>query len=66
MERAINILRKHGKLIGIAGGCDVQSINFWSKFDIDMLFSGGDWNFVYNAAQDALQKMKKIKGKEEK
>ncbi len=64
MERAISILRKHGKLIGIAGGCDAQSINFWSKFDINMLFSGGDWNFVYNAAQDTLQKMKK--GKEEK
>lgn len=57
MEAAIRILRKHGKLIGIAGGMDDYSIGKWSEFDIDMLFAGADWNFVYSAACDTLKKL---------
>ena len=57
IEKTIRVLRKHGKLIGIAGGMDEQSIKVWSKFDIDMLFSGADWNFVYASANDTLKKM---------
>lgn len=58
MEAAIQILRKHNKLIGIAGGMDEESIKKWSAFDIDILFAGADWNFVYTAACDTLKKLK--------
>ena len=61
MEKAIKILRKHNKFIGIAGGIDEQTIKNWSSFDIDMLFSGADWNFVYTSAYETLERMKKYK-----
>lgn len=64
MQDAVRILRKHNKLIGIAGGMDEQSIRAWSGFDIDMLFAGGDWNFVYSAARDTLQKLDQYKKSE--
>jgi 2-keto-3-deoxy-L-rhamnonate aldolase RhmA len=63
MEKAISILRKHGKLIGIAGGMDEQSIQTWSNFDVDMIFSGADWNFVYAAASNTLEKLKLYNGR---
>ncbi|MBP3437371.1 MAG: aldolase [Clostridia bacterium] len=59
MERAIRVLRGHGKLIGIAGGMDEESIRRWSDFDIDILFAGADWNFVYTSATETLANMKK-------
>ena len=57
MQAAIRTLREHNKLIGIAGGMDEQSIGVWSGLDVDMLFSGGDWSFVYAAASATLQNL---------
>ncbi|MBE6605413.1 MAG: aldolase [Ruminococcaceae bacterium] len=58
IKRATEILRRHGKYIGVACGCDEQSIRLWSSFDFDMIFSGGDWNFIYNASKETLDKLK--------
>jgi hypothetical protein len=35
---------------------DIQK---WSSFDLDMLFAGADWCFVYNKGKDNLETMKK-------
>ena len=58
IEKTIGVLRKRGKIIGVAGGMDEQSIKTWSKLDIDMLFSGADWNFVYASANETFKKIK--------
>ena len=59
IEAAISILRKHNKFVGIAGGMDDKSISTWSRLDIDILFAGADWNFVYASANNTLEKLKK-------
>lgn len=57
IKNAIAVLRKHGKLIGLAGGMDEESIKRWSALDIDILFAGADWNFVYAGAKDTLERL---------
>lgn len=59
IKRAIEILRKNRKYIGVACGSDERSLKFWSELDLDMIFSGADWNFVYISANNTLKKIKK-------
>lgn len=59
MKEGINTLRRHGKLVGIAGGMSERDIAFWSGFDIDMLFAGADWCFVYGKGKETLNTMRK-------
>lgn len=59
IERAIKILRDNGKFIGLAGGMDDKTIEFWSKFDLDIIFAGGDWNFVFDAGKETLKRLEK-------
>ena len=60
IERAIEILRKHGKRIGVACGYDRETLQFWSKFGFDTIFAGGDWNFIFDQAKSTLALMKSI------
>ena len=57
IKRAINILKKHNKLIGLAGGMAESDIKTWSMLDLDMLFAGADWNFIYSAGKETLNKL---------
>lgn len=59
IKKAIEIIRKHGKITGLAGGMDEETVKFWSDFDFDMLFSGGDWNFLYESSRKTADLMKK-------
>ncbi len=59
IKRAIEILKKHGKYVGLAGGMSESDIKTWSEFDFDMLFAGADWCFVYGKAKETLEIMKK-------
>ena len=54
LKQAIAILRKHGKYIGLAGGHRPETIQAWSKLDIDMLTVGADWNFIYDQGDRTL------------
>ena len=58
IKQAIEILRKHGKYIGLAGGMSQSDIREWSKLDIDMIFAGADWCFVYSAGKETLNNLK--------
>jgi len=60
IKEAIKVLRKHKKVIGLAGGMAETDIKVWSELDLDMLFAGADWCFVYNQGKETLEKMKKI------
>ncbi len=59
IKYAIEVLRKHGKYIGLAGGMCESDIKIWSELDLDMLFAGADWCFVYNQGKETLKTMKK-------
>lgn len=59
IKEAIEILRAHGKYVGLAGGAAESDIKAWSKLGIDMLFAGADWCFVYNQGKSTLETMKK-------
>ena len=58
MKRAIEILRKSGKYVGIACGSDEKTLEFWSEFGFDMIFAGADWNFVYSQGKATLEAIK--------
>ena len=49
IKRAIEIIKKHGKIVGLAGGMDEETLKFWSQFGFDMIFAGADWCFVCDA-----------------
>jgi len=59
MKYAIEILKKHGKYVGIAGGSAETDIETWSSLGVDMLFAGADWCFVYGQGKITLETMKK-------
>ncbi len=45
MKKAIEKLKSNNKCFGIACGMDESVIEFWAKFEPDMLFAGADWNY---------------------
>lgn len=55
IKRAINILKKHNKYIGLAGGMTEEAIKIWSKLGLDMIFVGADWNFIYEKGKETLE-----------
>ena len=56
---ATEVLREKGKIVGLAGGLRESDIQAWSTLDLNMLFSGGDWNFLYTQGKATLDVMKK-------
>lgn len=62
IKRAVEILRKHGKVIGLAGGMDEDAIKFWADFGFDMIFAGADWCFVCDAGRRTLDVLRKYQG----
>lgn len=54
VRRAIEILRRKGKKVGVACGFSLDEMRFWTAFGLDMLFAGGDWSFLFEQAQNTL------------
>ncbi len=61
IKRAMEIIKKYGKVIGLAGGMAEEAIKFWSQFDFDMIFAGADWCFVGDAGRRTLEIMRKYR-----
>lgn len=59
IKHAVQILKKHNKYIGIAGGMNEKDIKIWTSLEIDMLFAGGDWNFLYEQNKKTYETVKK-------
>ncbi len=55
IRRAVEIIKRHNKKIGLACGCRQEEINFWKSLGLDMIFSGGDWSFLYTKAKEVLE-----------
>lgn len=54
VKRAIEILKKYNKKVGVACGSDDKALNFWCNMGLDMIFAGGDWIFVFDHAKKTL------------
>ena len=61
IKQVTDILKSHGKCVGLAGGMNNADIRKWSELELDMLFAGADWCFVYNKAKETLGTMQKYK-----
>lgn len=59
IEKSVKILREHGKLVGLSGSMSPEAVEVWSKLDLDLFFSGGDWCFLFDAAKKTMDCMKK-------
>ena len=55
IRRAVDILKKNNKKIGLACGCRPEELEFWKSLGLDMIFSGGDWSFLYAKATEVLK-----------
>ncbi len=60
IKYAIEVLKKHKKCIGLAGGMSEADIKTWSELDLDMIFAGADWCFVYASGKGTLNNLKKF------
>ena len=45
----------------LAGGADERALRVWSSFGLDILFCGGDWNFLYSEGKNTLERMKQAR-----
>lgn len=59
IEKATEKVKKSGKIIGLAGGFRESDIAKWASLDLDILFSGGDWNFLFAQGKATLETMRK-------
>ncbi len=60
IKRAIEILRRNNKYIGIACGFNEPTLKYWMEFGFDMVFAGADWNFIYECGRSTLETVKKL------
>jgi len=60
LQKAIKILRAHGKYIGLAGGHSTETLKKWSELDIDMLTAGADWTMLFDMGKRVLGEMHSI------
>ena len=55
MKRATEVLKKNGRAVGLAGGISPEAVKFYTSLDLDMLFVGADWCFVFEHAKSTYQ-----------
>ena len=58
IRRAIEILRRHGKAVGLAGGYSPETLAHWTEMGIDLLACGADWNFLWDMGKEILARMR--------
>ena len=59
IKKAISILKANEKYIGFAVGMNEDDLKKWTNFQMDMLFAGADWSFVYSKGEETLNTIKK-------
>ncbi len=63
IEAVIKKLKERSIAVGLAGGISETEIKNWSSLNLDMLFSGADWSFIYDRGITTLELMKNCKKK---
>lgn len=59
IKRAADTIKKNGKFVGLAGGFSEDVIKKWSEVNLDMMFAGADWCFIYAQGLETLNNLKK-------
>ncbi len=61
MEKAIRILKEHGKYIGISyGDTRPETVAHWHEMGIDMISVGSDYGYLYENGIKALKTLKAV------
>lgn len=61
MKKAIDVLKKHNKAIGVAiGATDTDTIKFWHDMGIHMIAAGQDYGSLQMRMQETLRKLKAV------
>lgn len=58
IRAAAEKLKANGKYVGLAGGLSPAAIQKWSELELDMMFAGADWCFVYEKGKETLEVLK--------
>ena len=59
IRRAVKIIKRNGKKVGLACGFRTEELDFWRMLGLDMLFAGGDWTYLYTQAETVLRRLTK-------
>lgn len=61
MKKAIEILKKHGKPIGIStGSTDPEVQKYWFDMGINIISTGTDYHYLMHGARDNLAQMRRM------
>ena len=58
IKRAIGILRRNNKYVGIACGFNEPTLKYWMELGFDMVFAGADWNFICECGKKTFEAIK--------
>ena len=58
IKRAIGILRRNNKYVGIACGFNEPTLKYWMELGFDMVFAGADWNFICECGKKTFETIK--------
>ena len=61
MKRAVDIIKRHGKLVGVACGDSREAVEYFSALGLDMIFAGGDWTFLSARGSETLALLNSVK-----
>jgi 2-keto-3-deoxy-L-rhamnonate aldolase RhmA len=60
IKRATEIIKRHGKLCGVAIGQDRQTLEYFSRFGFDMIFAGADWTYIFDCAEKTRRLLEEL------
>ena len=60
IKRATEIIRRAGKLSGVAIGQDRQTLEYFSRFGFDMIFAGADWTYIFDCAEKTRRLLEEL------
>lgn len=63
IKRAIDVLKKHGKSIGVStGSVDEEVIRFWDNLGVNFISSGTDYDYIRLYAGENLERLRRVQG----
>lgn len=67
MEKAIAVLKKYNKIVGVAtGSTDLKVLKHWDSMGIPVICSGSDYDFIRIGAEQTLKRLYEAQGIPEK
>jgi 2-keto-3-deoxy-L-rhamnonate aldolase RhmA len=60
IKRGLEIIRRHGKLSGIAVGHNQATLDYFSRFGFDMIYAGADWTYIFDCAEKTRRLLEEL------